>query len=470
VTFASIEFATLLTLTLALYYALPQRGRMGLLLAASYAFYMYTHPIYALLILLASVIHYGAARAIEASASPGRRRAWMWTAVASSLAVLGYFKYTNFALDTLRHLGFDVGGPLSLALPIGISFYTFQVISYTVDVYRREIPAEKDFVSLALFIAFFPQLVAGPIERARELLPQLVRRQPFAWRNMEDGVRLLLWGLLKKTVFADRLTQGAMPLFIHPADYATGELAMAAVMMFVCIYLDFSAYADMATGSARLFGIRLTRNFDYPHTAANIAEFWRRWHITMSTWVRDYLFMPLGGFRPRNLRHHAQIMLVTMGLVGLWHGASWTFVLWGLGHGLALVIYHVVHMRVLRRYRRSRWLNSLPFSLGSWALMMTWYSVSSVLFFSPDISRALVFLRRMCVSPTADGFLEPYVLAGFAMILIFWIFHYIQSRRPLLAGWDRLPGLLRGVGYAALAFVIMIGAVGKVQSFIYFQF
>jgi len=371
-TFASLEFVVLLVLTFAVYYFLPQRARMVLLVAVSYVFYCYWHPFYGVLILASTLIDYFMALVIDRESSKHVRRAALLASIAGNLGMLGYFKYTNFALDALRSLlgplGTTLPGPLQLVLPVGISFYTFQTMSYTIDVYRGERRAERDFLLVALYVCFFPQLVAGPIERSHDLMPQLRRRQALTLRNMEGGVRLILWGFLKKLVLADRLALAGYPVFQAPSGYGASALAFAGAAMLVTVYLDFSAYAEIATGAARLFGIRLSRNFNFPHTAGNAAEYWRRWHITMSSWVRDYLYKPLGGFRPRNIWHDCRVTLITMALVGLWHGANWTFVLWGLAHGTVLLCYRVLYLHVLRRFRRSPVLRSVPWRLGSWAL------------------------------------------------------------------------------------------------------
>jgi D-alanyl-lipoteichoic acid acyltransferase DltB (MBOAT superfamily) len=472
-TFVCFPFALLLAITLPLYYVLPQRRRMVLLTLASYVFYAWWNPIYAMLILGATVVHYAAALGIQRSESPAARRGLLALAVVTSLALLGYFKYTNFALDTLRALlspwSTAVPGPFDIVLPAGISFYTFQILSYTLDVYRRDIRAERDFLAVALFVSFFPQLVAGPIERTRDLLPQLRDRRTFRWADMETGVRIFLWGMLKKFI-ADRISFATMPAYADPSAFTTGQLVFSAVGMMVVIYLDFSAYSDMATGTASWFGVRLTRNFAYPQAAGNVAEYWRRWHISMSTWVRDYLFMPLGGFRPRNTAHHARIMLITMGLVGLWHGANWTYVLWGLGHGVTLVGYHLLHLRVLRNSRRSAWRRGLPWRFGSWLLTAFIRCVLSVLFFSPDLQRSAVFLNRMLLHPTAAGFSLPHVQLGLAFAAAFWVFHYLQATRPMTAWWGQRAPLARGAAYAMLVWVIGMLAVSRADSFIYFQF
>ena len=320
-TFVSLEFSVLLLFSFSLYYFLPQRGRMYLLLLVSYVFYSYLEPVYGILILASTVLDYSMALLISSTTKVRLKRLGMAVSIFGNIGVLSYFKYTNFALDSLRDLlgplGLNLPPPLDLILPVGISFYTFQTMSYTIDVYRGIQKSEKDFILVALYVCFFPQLVAGPIERARSLMPQLKVKHSFSFSNVEEGLRLICWGILKKVVVGDRLASAAYDAFLNPAAQPTGVLAFSAAAMFVVVYLDFSAYSEIARGTAVLFGIRLSRNFNFPHAAMNIAEFWRRWHITMSQWVQNYVFKPLGGFQLRNPRRYIRTMLVTMGLVGL---------------------------------------------------------------------------------------------------------------------------------------------------------
>ncbi len=473
-TFASLQFGLLLLASLGLYYFLPQRGRLVLLLVASYVFYCYWNPVYGILILASTLLDYAMGLAIARARTGRGRRLALWTSVVGNLGILGYFKYTDFALDSLRALlgplGESLPGPLNLILPVGISFYTFQTMSYTIDVYRGNKTPERDFLLMAVYVSFFPQLVAGPIERAKDLMPQLARRQPFDIRNLEEGGRLILWGLIKKLVVADRLTAIAYPVYLDPLQFSPGETVFAVAAMFVVIYLDFSAYSEIAIGTARLFGVRLSRNFAFPQVSTDIADYWRRWHITMSSWVRDYVFMPLGGFHPRNLLMHARVTLITMGLVGLWHGAQWTFVLWGVLHGICLVGYHVLYLHVLRRHRRSRLLTSGPWRIGSWALN-TWIRVVlSVLFFAPNLTLAWIILRRMFSSAWIEALAQPALLIGFALLGTYLGWHYLHYRLPLAAVLlGRHPALRAGL-YVGGVFLVFFGAAASSQPFIYFQF
>ncbi len=471
--FVTFEFLVLLISTLALYYWLPQRGRMLLLLGASYLFYSYWNPWYALLILASTIIDYTAALYISGSSVKYLRKRALVISISANLGILAYFKYTNFALDSLRALlgplGSNLPGPVELILPVGISFYTFQTMSYTIDVYLREKEVERDFLVVALFVAFFPQLVAGPIERASNLMTQLKEKQVFSFANLESGSRLILWGFLKKVAIADRLSQAAFPAHLAPNLFDTAELTFSALAMTAVVYLDFSAYSEIARGTARLFGIELSVNFRFPNVAGNIAEFWRRWHISMSTWVRDYLFNPLGGFHPRNLKAHAKTTLLTMGIVGLWHGSAWTYVLWGLGHGGALISYHIYYLHFARKFRKSYFVNSLFWRFSSWCGTLLIRTILSIFFFAPDLGKAFYFFERILFRPV-EGFSKPGTLVGFALLIGFWTFHYFHYKFPLKERVDAFPPLIRAIGYCLVFYLALFGAVDSLDRFIYFQF
>lgn len=472
-TFASLEFALLLLACLSVYWLLPQRGRLVLLLLASYVFYCYWHAHYGVLILISTALDYFAALLIERTQRSWLKRAALLASILGNLGLLGYFKYTNFALDSLRALlgplGHQIPGPLDILLPAGISFYTFQTMAYTIDVYRGVYRAERSFLLVATFVAYFPQLVAGPIERAATLVPQLKTRRDFDPFLFEQGIRLLLLGLIKKTVFADRMSHVAYPLFFNPASGAGAEFVIAALTMLTVIYLDFSAYTDMARGTSLLFGIRLSPNFVRPFAATSVGAFWQRWHITMSTWVRDYLYRPLGGFRPRNPLHHVRITLVTMALVGLWHGARWNFVVWGLLCGVWLGAYHLLSIHVLRRWRKHAFLRNTAFTVLAWCAVMYIHAINMSLFFAPDLARAGLFLKGLFTWPPGGPMTAalPICLGVSAVV---WSIHIAQERHDWAAAFERRSPAMRAAMYVALFFVAFFGAVRGGQEFIYFQF
>lgn len=323
----------------ALYWALPQRGQNVLLFVASYVFYGYVHPWFLILIALSTTIDYLSARGMERW--PQRKRSFMALSIVSNFGMLGFFKYFNFFIENVQRVlaaaGVHASMPvLHVVLPVAISFYTFQAMSYTVDVYRGELRARGSLLDVAVFISFFPHLVAGPIQRASYLLPQVESRRRFSVEQATSGLSLMVWGFFKKLVIADNV--GIIANKVFALGDPSFEILWAGVFAFaIQIYADFSAYTDIARGSARWLGFELTENFDHPYLARTPADFWRRWNISLSTWFRDYVYIPLGGSRatgPRWIRN----VLVTFLLSGLWHGASWNYVLWGLYHGLLLVV------------------------------------------------------------------------------------------------------------------------------------
>ncbi|MFM7148206.1 MAG: MBOAT family O-acyltransferase [Gemmataceae bacterium] len=331
--FCSLEFLVFFLVVFTVYWSMPwQRARVWLLLGASYYFYASWNKWLALIIFFSTTLDFLVARQIARTETPAWRKLLVGVSVTANLGLLCYFKYVNFFLDSLRDAlnacGAQVSLPvLSVILPIGISFYTFEAINYIVDVYRRHVEPERNLANFLLFILFFPHLVAGPIVRARDFLPQIRRRKTWNWARAQVGVQLFLMGLIKKWVIADRMAAFADPVFANPSAYGTETIWVAMFAYAMQIYGDFSGYSDMALGTAHLFGYHLTLNFNMPYLSRNISEFWRRWHISLSTWLRDYLFIPLGGSRGGSWMTYRNL-LITMTLGGLWHGASWNFVLW----------------------------------------------------------------------------------------------------------------------------------------------
>lgn len=338
--FNSLDYIIFLLAVLALYWVLPRRTQNYFLLAASYFFYGYVHPWFLVLILVVTLANYLAALAMERR--PEKKKTLLIAAAVVSLGMLGFFKYLGFFAENLTALAHGLGLDtldlgISVFLPVGISFYTFQALGYSVDVYRGDIKARTDFCDFALFVSFFPQLVAGPIERAGNLLPQVENKRTLTMDAVRGGLMLLLWGFFQKMVVADNVAPVVDKVFIlrdpgFPLVW-TGVLAFS-----VQILADFAAYTNIARGTARLLGFELIRNFDHPYLSASPADFWRRWHMSLSYWLRDYVYIPLGGSRVSRARGSLNIM-ITFLVSGLWHGAQWNFVLWGAYHGL-LVLAH----------------------------------------------------------------------------------------------------------------------------------
>lgn len=340
--FNSLEFLLCYPLVLLFYFLLPKKLTWVWLLAVSYWFYMSWNPTLIVLILFTTLVSYAGGLLIEKSARPAVRKTALIGTILVCLGVLFFFKYFNFLGETFNSIvslwSEDVPfEPLDLILPVGISFYTFQTLSYAIDVYRGTIPAEKHLGYYALYVSFFPQLVAGPIERPENLLPQLKEKHPLTRSNLQAGLRKMVVGYFKKVVVADILAGYADRVFNAPADAPGPAVLIAALLFTFQIYCDFSGYTDIAIGCARIMGIRLMQNFDLPYTSKSIKEFWGRWHISLSSWFKDYIYIPLGGSRCSEFRHALNVLIVFL-VSGLWHGASWHFVLWGGLHGVYQII------------------------------------------------------------------------------------------------------------------------------------
>lgn len=344
--FNSLDYFLFLPIVLALYFVLPLRGRQVLLVLASLYFYAAWRWPYVSLLMLSAVVDYTVARLIDRAESRSTQGWLLATSIVFNLGVLAFFKYTTFAFDTLDMFSLRPSGlpSFDLLLPMGISFYTFQTMSYTIDVYRGRMKAERDFLKVLLYVSFFPQLVAGPIERATHLLPQFDVLHRFDWHNLMVGGRRVLIGLTKKVLIADNLARVVNQVYASPEQMGVGALLLGTWAFAFQILCDFSGYSDIAIGTARMMGIDVMENFDNPYSSRSVQEFWRRWHISLSSWLRDYLYIPLGGNRKGPVRTYVNL-IITMLLGGLWHGSSWNFVIWGAIHGSWLAVERFVTRR-----------------------------------------------------------------------------------------------------------------------------
>ncbi len=464
-TFQSFEYAVLLVLVFTVYWLLPRRSQNILLLLVSYVFYAYVDPRLALLLGGYVVVNYAAARAIDGDRENARR--YLLLAVLASLGALGFFKYAGFfvdnfasVLDTVGLASFD--STLRIILPVGISFYTFQSLGYVIDVYMGRTRARRDFIDTALFISFFPQLVAGPIERASKLLPQFERARKFTPDQTASGLSLLAWGLFKKLVIADNVGMIVDNIF----STATPGAAMLWVGVFafgIQILADFSGYTDIARGSARLLGIELSPNFRHPWLASSPADFWRRWHITLSEWLRDYVYVPLGrnnqpnGTKPGN-RKTAVNVVITFVLGGLWHGAAWNFVIWGLFHAGLILAWRVASLSSVR-----------PLKSVSVALTFLLIGFSWVLFREGDLS----FIGENFFSQVQDVKLAA-ALGATAMIysIPLWL-HAIVDQPKFEGYWMRSDLnrmiILTAITLASFTGILLLRADVSAE-FIYFRF
>ena len=339
--FNSIDFAIFLPIVFFLHWFVVSKSlrlQNLLIVAASYLFYSWWDWRFLSLIIFSTLVDYLVGLALHKEENKSKRQVLLLVSILVNLGFLGFFKYYNFFLDNFvtafSFFGAEFNtNSLNIILPVGISFYTFQTLSYTIDVYRRNLEPTKDFIAFAAFVGFFPQLVAGPIERATNLLPQFYTKRTFDYDNAVDGLRQILWGLFKKIVIADNCAQYANMIFNHSTDYSGSTLVLGALFFTFQIYGDFSGYSDIAIGTSRLFGINLMKNFAFPYFSRDIAEFWRRWHISLSTWFRDYLYIPLSGSRGSTLMKVRNTFIIFI-VSGFWHGANWTFIVWGLLNAL----------------------------------------------------------------------------------------------------------------------------------------
>jgi len=487
--FNSLEYLIFFPIVAALYFALPHRFRWILLLAASYFFYMCWKAEYALLILLSTLVDYWAALRMGATEQRKRRRRYLVVSLIVNLGLLFSFKYFNFVSHSIQGLlgGLDLSNDfpmLNILLPVGISFYTFQTLSYTIDVYRGVREPERHFGIFAVYVSFFPQLVAGPIERSTRLLPQFFERHGFEYNRVVDGLRLMLWGFFKKIVIADRLAVYVNQVYNHPGDFSTGPLILATYFFAFQIYCDFSGYTDIAIGSARVMGYDLMENFRRPYFARSIAEFWRRWHISLSSWFRDYLYISLGGSRVWRWRWYYNLILVFT-LSGLWHGANWTFFAWGALHGGYMIMSDLTRpireklvsvFRLRRRPTLRKWLQAgITFHL----VLLAW-----VFFRANSLGDAVLILRKIAAVDLADlaadltrGFYANDLsrgwfdlgaaLAGIGLLLGLQL---AQRRGGLSSFLGTRPVWQRWGLYYAVVMAIILFGVYEHAEFIYFQF
>ena len=487
--FCTPAFVYFLVVVFVLYWALPWRNaRVLLLLAASYWFYSRWDPWLALLVAGSSCVDYAIGRGLDAVRSPRARLLLLLTSVVGNLSLLAYFKYMNFFLTSLeaalRQVGMETSFPvLAILAPIGISFYTFEALSYTIDVFLRRIPAERNLFHFMLFILFFPHLVAGPIVRGRDFLPQIRRRKRWNWQRMQVGLQYIVLGVIKKMVISDHIAAYADPVFAAPSGFSSLACWMAVIAYSVQIYCDFSGYTDIALGVAHLFGYRLTRNFDMPYLASNVSEFWRRWHISLSSWLRDYLFIPLGGSRGSRWLTYRNFLLVML-LGGLWHGAAWTFAIWGVLHALFLIVHHAFRQICERWPRLNAACETLVGRVASWLLtlgcvMLAWvfFRASSFVIAGEILSR-LVFPR---VGARIDLPSTPFVLA-LSLVIVGHVLGVLLARRQLPVkelDWlnkrllNAIPARFAPTLGAALGIALVVAllfAADGSKAFIYFHF
>ncbi len=468
--FNSWVFLAFFAITFSLY-ALTQR-KLALqnlvLLVASYVFYGWWDWKFLTLIALSTVLDYVAGLKIANAGSAAEKKKWVTFSVVANLSILGVFKYTNFFLESLGELlamlGLEAAMPsLRIVLPVGISFYTFQSMSYTIDVYRGKTNAASSLLNFALYVSFFPQLVAGPIERSNRFLPQVESPRKITLGGIETGIWLMLWGLFKKVVVADNAAAIANPIFDDLGAHSGAELWLAALAFSAQIYGDFSGYSDMARGLAKIMGFDLLLNFKLPYFATSPSDFWLRWHVSLSAWLRDYLYIPLGGNRGGSYQTYRNLVL-TMVLGGLWHGAAWNFVIWGVFHGAILVIYRLAEQRPGPKLPTGKlWADLLRMSMMFPLTVVGW-----IIFRAQSVADLKAFYAGAFTSTEVDVEIMAATL-GLLWLPVFVVQVWQWAADDLLAPM-RLPFPLRGLLYGLLIAACITFASGESIEFIYFQF
>ena len=481
--FNSLEFLIFYPLVVLLYFIVKPKYRWTLLLVASYYFYMVWKPVYLILLIASTVVNYFISLKLDDIVKEKKRKVLLYISLAFNLGMLFVFKYFNFMIDSINNVMGTEFNYLNLLLPMGISFYTFQALSYTVDVYKKRYLAEKHLGIFALYISFFPQLVAGPIERADRLIPQFHEKKEFNYENCTYGLKRMAIGFFKKVVIADRIAVIVNAIYNNPHEYSGGYFIVATICFGIQIYCDFSGYSDIAIGAAKVMGFDLMENFKRPYFSKSISEFWGRWHISLSSWFRDYLYIPLGGNRVKVSRHYFNLF-VTFLVSGLWHGASWTFVIWGALHGFYLVMEKVLEplrANILNKVvflKKEKILDIINIIITNSLVMFAW-----IFFRANNISDAIYIIKNI-----GNGILEilnpinvfkvinvgglPKTDLGILIlsIIILFIISLIERKLSLIEYISNKPKIIRNFIYYGILMYLLVGSYVGNSEFIYFQF
>lgn len=472
--FNSIEFAVFLPIVFSVYWLLNRWIRIQnlFLLVSSYFFYGWWDWRFLLLIALSTLLDFWVGKKLDQSEKRNRKK-WLLLSIGFNLGMLGFFKYFNFFLDSF-HTAFTFFGQsteqmrLEIILPVGISFYTFQTLSYTIDIYRGRVRPTSDLFAFSAFVSFFPQLVAGPIERAANFLPQFVKSRSFSYGQAADGSRQILWGLFKKMVVADNCAAMVEIIFQDPSSHSAVDLLVGACLFAIQIYGDFSGYSDIAIGLGKLFGFRLRINFAVPFFSRNMSEVWTRWHISLSSWFKDYLYIPLGGNRGSTFFRIRNVLIVFL-ISGLWHGANWTFVFWGLANGLLVIFAILINKTAFpKNIAEGQILPSFSEGVQMVGTFLL-FAICMIFFRSPSLEIALIYYDALF---DLSIFKLPDILTAELLLLIAILFgtEWIQREQPHgLSGLANLPKVWRwSVYYVICGLILWFGA--DQQTFIYFQF
>lgn len=484
--FNSLDFAIFLPIVFVLYWFVTNKNLKAqniLLLVASYFFYACWDWRFLFLLVFSTLLDYYTGIKMSDAPNQKLKKFWFWLSISVNLGFLGVFKYYNFFAtsfaEAVSHVGWKIHPwTLKVILPVGISFYTFHGLSYVIDIYYDRIKAEKNFVDYSVFVSFFPLLVAGPIERATHLLPQIKKERTFDYAKAVDGMRQILWGLFKKVVIADQCAEYANMIFNNSGDYSGSTLLLGAIFFTFQIYGDFSGYSDIALGTARLFGIELLRNFAFPYFSRDIAEFWRRWHISLSSWFRDYLYIPLGGSKGgtwKKVRNTFIIFLVS----GFWHGANWTFIVWGLLNALYIMpsIIFKTNRTNLDIVAQGKYLPSVK-ELFQMVVTFMLTVFAWIFFRAHTLGHAIIYIKKLLIGILKTpgeillkAFWEPYEVIAIILLLIFILIEWLgREHKYAIAYIDKcFNKSVRILFYYLIVFAIFWFG-GKEEQFIYFQF
>ncbi len=481
--FNSIDYFIFLPIVfIAYWYVLKNNIRLQnlLILIASYTFYGWWDWRFLFLIIASTMVDYFVGLQIHKHQVQKKRKIWLWISVIFNVGLLGFFKYYNFFVDSwiqaAQLAGYTIKSTwtLKVILPVGISFYTFQTMSYSFDIYYKKLKPTKDLLSFATFVAFFPQLVAGPIERASNLLAQIQQKRTFKTNQFTEGAKLILWGLFKKMVVADSLAPIVDDIFANYATYPASTLILGVTLFSFQVYGDFSGYSDIAIGTAKLFGVELMSNFKFPTFARNVAEYWQRWHVSLSTWFRHYIYIPLGGSRVSKAKSVRNIIIIFL-VSGFWHGANWTFILWGAFHALAFIPVFLMGRNTIYKGNVVAQNSILPTPVELLQILLTFSIVtfSRIFFRSESVTDAFAFINRIFTDFSWSNYSHPlgYRMTDyFVLILGFTIYEYF-IRKDERSPFKFKSKVVRFLAYALVVFTMLLFYDDNIdRSFIYFQF
>ena len=481
--FNSLEFFIFLFIVFVLYWLVLKKSLKAqniFLLVSSYIFYGWWDWRFLSLILLSTTVDYFVGISMDSSKKQSVRKRWLWVSVFFNVGLLGFFKYYNFFVDSwvdmFTTIGYNMKSTwtLNVILPIGISFYTFQTMSYAFDIYYKKLKPTKDFLSFAAFVSFFPQLVAGPIERASNLLHQILNKRTFNYNQCVGGLKLILWGLFKKIVIADSLGPIVDDVFANYDSYPASTLILGVTLFSFQIYSDFSGYSDIAIGTAKLFGIELKSNFKFPNFSRNVAEYWQRWHISLSTWFRHYVYIPLGGSRVSKLKSVRNIIIVFL-ISGFWHGANWTFIFWGAFHALAFIPIFLLGRNTIYKHSVVGQNSIFPsfVEVGQVLLTFSIVTFSRIFFRSDSITDAFSFINRIIENFSYTEYMHPMgyrMIDYYILVAVFLLYEY-RIRKDERSPFKFKSKYVRFIAYAIVILCMLLFYDSEFdRSFIYFQF